>query len=70
MALGEHVAGYHDEGRSLVEQVARLRAENGELRRAIAEIDSRLKMSPAGALSPTERTFLDEQAQEVRAMKK
>ncbi len=77
MGLGEHVAGYRDEGRSLSEQVADLRAEigrahaeNAELRRVIAEIDARQKVSPAGALTPTERKFLVEQAQEVRTMKK
>ncbi len=77
MGLGEHVAGYRDEGRYLGEQVADLRAEIGrahaenvELRRVIAEIDARQKVSPAGALTPTERKFLDEQAQEVLAMKK
>jgi chromosome segregation ATPase len=48
MGLNEHVAGYREEERSLGEQVASLRAENGELRRAIAEIDARIKPSPRG----------------------
>ncbi len=77
MGLGEHVAWYCDERRSLGEQVADIRAEKGrahaenaELRRVIAEIDARQKFSPAAALTPMEHKFLDEQAQEVRAMKK